>query len=573
MARGRRMTQRPRAHASIARKATVDTAFDVDDHPAAVPQLSYAYGQPTSPLLGQTLGEALRATAQRLPDAPALVVRHQGYRASYRELWDQSTQAAKALLARGIQRGERVAVWAPNRYEWMVLQYATARIGAILVFVNPGYTPEGVEHALKLSGAELVFVATNFEGKFFPGIIADARPRLPELKNVVELDVEWKDFLRDAGRIPDAVLADLESKIQFDDAVNIQFTSGSTGRPKGVTLTHHGLINNGRNIGDRMNLTSSDVVVCPAQYFHIMCNTLGALSCVTHGACLCIPSEVYEPISTLQMIQEQKATTYVAVPTMYIGVLNHPRFKEFDVSSLRTGIMAGAPCPIEVMRRVETELHMPEVTICYGMTETSPVSCQTRIDAPTAKRVETVGEVHPHVEIKIVDLKTGAIVPRGTPGEYCTRGYSLMLGYWRDEEATAKSVDKARWMHTGDVAIMDEEGFVQIKGRIKEVVQRGNEIIFPRDIEEVMFRHPAVGDVQVFGVPDAEHGQEAMVWVRCRPGQTATQAELEALVAGGLPASHVPRYFRFVDGFPTNMAGKNVKYMMQEIVAAEGGPK
>jgi fatty-acyl-CoA synthase len=534
---------------------------------------SYAYGLPTSPLTGQTIGNTLRARAEKTPDAPALVVRHQRYRATYRQLWDQTTEAAKAMLAHGVQRGDRVAVWAPNRFEWNVLQFATARIGAILVCVNPGYTPEGVEHALKLSGTGLLFSASSFEGKNFPAIVADARSRLPELREVIELDAGWSRFLPDAARTLDAVLAELEAKIQFDDAVNIQFTSGSTGRPKGVTLTHHGLLNNGRSIGERMHLSASDRACCPAQYFHIMCNTLAALSCVTHGACLCIPSEVYEPVSTLEMIQEERATAYIAVPTMYIGVLDHPRFKEFDVSSLRTGIMAGAPCPIEVMRRVETQLHMPQVTICYGMTETSPVACQTRIDAPTVKRVETVGEVQPHLEIKIVDLQTGAIVPRGTAGEFCTRGYSLMLGYWRDPAATAECIDGARWMHTGDLAVMDEDGFVQVKGRIKEIVMKNSQIIFPRDIEEVLFRHSAVGDAQVFAVPDREKGQEIMAWVRCRPGQSTTQADLERLCASALPAEQVPLYWRFVESFPTNMAGKNVKYLMQEQVAAESQRK
>ncbi|HEX2732069.1 MAG TPA: AMP-binding protein [Polyangiaceae bacterium] len=536
-------------------------------------QPSYAYGVPNSPLLGQTIGETLRQMVEKQPDSMALVVRHQRYRATYRQLWVQTTVAAKALLGHGVQRGDRVAVWAPNRFEWSILQFATARIGAILVCVNPGYSPEGVEHAMALSGTSLLFTAATFEGKSLPSIIGDARARLPELRQVYELDTQWVAFLQFAGQTSDEQLAERESQIQFDDPVNIQFTSGSTGRPKGVLLTHFGLVNNARSIGGRMQLTSEDRTVCPAQYFHIMCNTLGMLACVTHGACMCIPSEVYDPISTLELIQKVKATAYVAVPTMYIGVLNHPRFKEFDVSSLRTGIMAGAPCPIEVMRRVETELHMPQVTICYGMTETSPVACQTRIDAPTLKRVETVGEVHPHVEIKIVDLQTGAIVPRGTPGEFCTRGYSLMLGYWRNPEATQKSIDAARWMHTGDLAVMDDDGFVQVKGRIKEIVLKDGQIIFPRDIEEVVFRHPAVADVQVFAVPDKQRGQEIMAWVRCRPGQTTTEAELQDLCAQQLKPEQFPRYWRFVDAFPTNMAGKNVKYMMQEQVAAEGGPR
>jgi fatty-acyl-CoA synthase len=498
------------------------------------------------------------------------VVRHQGYRATYQRLWQQTTQAAKALMAHGAQRGDRVAVWAPNRFEWCVLQYATARVGAILVCVNPGYTDEGVEHALKLSGTNILFTAASFESRSFTSVIRIVRERLPELRDVVELDTGWQRFLASAERTHDSALAQRERSLQFDDPVNIQFTSGSTGRPKGVTLTHHGLLNNGLAIGDRMRLGVADRVCCPAQYFHIMANTLGSLSCMTHGAALCIPAEVYDPISTLEMIQEERATAYVAVPTMYIGVLNHPRFSEFDVTSLRTGIMAGAPCPIEVMRRVETQLHMPEVTICYGMTETSPVSTQTRVDAPTVKRVETVGAVQPHVEIKIVDLKTGAIVPRGTPGEFCTRGYSVMLGYWRDPAATASSIDSARWMHTGDLAIMDEDGFVQVKGRIKEIIQKNGKIIFPRDIEEVLFRHPAVFDAQVFGVPDREKGQDIMAWVRCRPGQSTSRSELERLCTTALPAESVPRYFQFVDKFPTNMAGKNVKYMMQEQVAAEG---
>jgi fatty-acyl-CoA synthase len=531
---------------------------------------SYAYGSPTTPITGLTIGQALQEITEKQPDAPALVVRHQKFRATYRQLWDLTTQAAKALLAHGIKRGDRVAVWAPNRFEWNILQFASARVGGILVCVNPGYTEEGVEHALKLSGTNILFLAQSFEGRNFPSIVADARPRLPELKEVIALDTDWNDFLKDADRVSDATLAERERVLQFDDAINIQFTSGSTGRAKGVTLTHHGLLNNARQIGGRMNLGPNDRACCPAQYFHIMANTLASLSCITHGACMCMPSEVYEPISTLEMIQEERCTAYIAVPTMYINVLNHPRFKEFDVSSLRTGIMAGAPCPIEIMRRVETELHMPEVTIAYGMTETSPVSVQTRIDAPTVKRVETVGEVHPHVEIKIVDLKTGAIVPRGTPGEFCTRGYSLMLGYWRDPEATAKSVDAARWMHTGDVAIMDDDGFVQVKGRIKETIHKQGKLIFPRDIEEVVFRNAAVGDVQVFAVPDKEKGEEVMAWVRCRPGQTTTKEELEKLVLSALPADHAPRYWRFVEKFPTNMAGKNVKYMMQEMVKAEG---
>jgi fatty-acyl-CoA synthase len=532
--------------------------------------LSYAHGASAKPLLGAPIGECLRATVERFPDREALVVRAQGYRATWRALWDATTRAAEALLARGVARGERVGIWSPNRHEWVVLQLAAARVGAVLVNVNPAYKSAELEYALRQSETSVLFLARAFRQSSYVGMLAEVRPRLPALREVVVLDDDWEAFLASGTGHAEA-LAACEAELQPDDAINIQYTSGTTGFPKGAVLSHHNILNNGYFVGEGLAMTEHDRVCIPVPFYHCFGMVMGNLACVSHGAAMIIPGEAFDPLLVLETVQAERCTALYGVPSMFIAELDHPRFGELDLSTLRTGIMAGSPCPIEVMKKVQSVMHMREVTICYGMTETSPVSTQTGLDDPLELRVGTVGRVHPHVEIKIVDPGTGALVPRGAPGELCTRGYSVMLGYWKNPEATATAIDAARWMHTGDLATMDDAGFVKIVGRIKDMIIRGGENIYPREVEEFLHTHPAVSEAQVIGVPSAKYGEEVMAWVRVKPGHTVTVEALTAHCTGKIATFKIPRYWKLVDEFPMTVTGKVQKFRMREVSVMELG--
>jgi fatty-acyl-CoA synthase len=536
-----------------------------------MPALSYVHGASPVPLLGETIGQNLRRTVERVPDSEALVVRHQNYRATYARLWEQTSRAARGLLARGVKKGDRVGIWSPNRAEWVVIQYATARIGAILVNINPAYKTAELSYALKQSGTSLLLLARAFRTSDYVGMLAEVRDGCPDLRQSIVLDDDWDALIADADRVPMDDLSALEDSLQFDDPINIQYTSGTTGFPKGATLSHHNILNNGFFIGEALRYSERDRVCIPVPFYHCFGMVLGNLACTTHGACMVVPGESYEPLAAMETVQAERCTALYGVPTMFIGELDHPRFGDFDFSSLRTGIMAGSPCPVEIMRKVQSQMHMPEVTICYGMTETAPVSTQSSTDDPLDKRVSTVGRIHPHVEIKIVDPATGQILPRGQAGELCTRGYSVMLGYWNNPEATAQAIDAARWMHTGDLATMDDEGYVNIVGRIKDMIIRGGENIYPREIEEFLYTHPDVSDVQVIGVPSERYGEEVMAWVKRREGARVTEEDLVAYCRGKIATYKIPRYWKFVDAFPMTVTGKIQKFKMREVAVGELG--
>lgn len=532
---------------------------------------SYVSGPSTTPLLGETIGENLRRTVERFPDREALVVPFQGYRATYRQFWEQTGVVARALLVRGVKKGDRVGIWSPNRFEWVVLQYATARMGAILVNINPAYRVHELEYALKHSGVSTLVLAKAFRQADYVAMVREVRLRCPELKQTIVIDEDWAELSHDAQRLSEDELLRVERELQFDDPINLQYTSGTTGFPKGATLSHHNILNNGFFIGEFLRYTEADRVCIPVPLYHCFGMVLGNLAITTHGATMIFPGESFDPPVVMRTVQEERCTALYGVPTMFIAELDHPEFASFDFSTLRTGIMAGSPCPIEVMKKVQKDMHMAEVTICYGMTETSPVSTQSRTDDPLEKRVSTVGQVHPHVEIKVVDPTTGRIVPRGMPGELCTRGYSVMLGYWNDPHATREAIDDGRWMHTGDLATMDEQGYVKIVGRIKDMVLRGGENIFPREVEEFLYTMPGVSDVQVIGVPDVKYGEELMAWVKLRPGVALTGEQIRAYCKGKIATYKIPKYYKFVDGFPMTVTGKIQKYKMREQAIAELG--
>ena len=536
--------------------------------------LSYTHGASSVPLLGETIGDNLRRTVERFGDAEALVVAHQGYRATYRDFWEQTSRCARALMARGVRKGDRVGIWAPNRYEWVVVQYATARVGAILVNINPAYRTAELEYALNQSGVSLLILARENRGASYVDMLAEVRPRCRELREVLVLETDWDSLLSDAGEASEEQLAEREGTLFADDPINIQYTSGTTGFPKGATLSHHNILNNGFFIGEGCGYTEKDRVCIPVPFYHCFGMVLGNLACTTHGACMVVPNDNFDALKTMQVATSERCTSLYGVPTMFIAELDHPDFDKFDFSSLRTGIMAGSPCPVEVMKKVKTRMHMPEVTIMYGMTETSPVSTQTALDDPLEKQTGTVGRIHPHVEIKVIDPDTGAVMPRGTPGELCTRGYNVMLGYWNNPEATAEAIDSARWMHTGDLATMDGEGYVNIVGRIKDMIIRGGENVYPREIEEFLYTHPDVSDVQVIGVPSERYGEEVMAWVKLREGATTTGEDLTAYCDGKIARFKVPRYWKLMkpgESWPMTISGKVQKYKMREMAVEELG--
>jgi fatty-acyl-CoA synthase len=537
----------------------------------AAPLPSYAHGVGATPLLGETIGENLRRTVHRWPEREALVVRSQGFRATYRALWDLTTELGRALVALGVARGDRVAIWAPNRYEWVIAQYATARAGIILVNINPAYKTAELEYALQQSGASVLLLARSFRQSDYVAMLAQVRDRLPALREVFVIDDDWDTLRVWAERAPLAELERREAELQFDDAINIQYTSGTTGAPKGATLSHHNVLNNGFFVGEALRLTEQDRVCIPVPFYHCFGMVMGNLACTSHGACMVIPGEAYDAERTMEAVAAEKCTALYGVPTMFIGALDHPRFSEFDFGTLRTGIMAGSPCPVEVMKSVVGRLNVREVTICYGMTETSPVSTQTSPDDPLDKRVGSVGRVHPHVEVKIVDPDTRAIVPRGAQGELCTRGYSVMLGYWNNAEATRAAIDEAGWMHTGDLGTMDADGYVNITGRIKDMIIRGGENVYPREVEEFLHTHPGVSEAQVIGVPSAKYGEEVMAWIRPKPGATLTDGELIAYCTGKIATYKIPKHWKFVREFPMTVTGKVQKFVMRELSVKELG--
>jgi fatty-acyl-CoA synthase len=556
---------------------------------------SYVHGACSAPLIGQTVGRHFGRVASRWAGREALVVRHQSVRWTYAELQRRVDALAAGLLALGLEPGERVGIWSPNNSEWAVTQFATAKAGLVLVNINPAYRLSELEFAINKVGCKALVLASAFKTSDYTGMIrqlapeVDAAPapgqlqsaRLPSLKTLIRIGrdavpgfLAFDDVLALGEAAGSAAhrerLAALDAQLQFDDAINIQFTSGTTGLPKGATLTHHNILNNGYFIGEALRLTDRDRVCIPVPLYHCFGMVLGNLACITHGAAMVYPSEGFEPLASLQAVQDERCTALYGVPTMFIAELALPQFKSFDLGSLRTGIMAGSPCPIEVMKRCIGEMHMSEVTIAYGMTETSPVSFQTSCDDPLERRVSTVGRVHPHVEVKIVDA-AGRVVPPGTAGELCTRGYSVMLGYWGDPERSAEAVDRAGWMHTGDLATLDEDGYCNIVGRLKDMVIRGGENVYPREIEEFLFRHPKVETVQVVGVPDARYGEELCAWVKLRSGEQATEQELQAFCRGQIAHYKIPRYIRFVDAFPMTVTGKVQKYLIRRQMIEELG--
>ena len=526
--------------------------------------LSYSSGESATPLLGDTIGANFDATVRAFGDRAALVDRPTGQRWTYAELAADVDALALGLLAMGITKGDRVGVWAPNCAEWTLTQYATAKIGAILVNINPAYRARELEFVLNQSGSTLLIAAVKLKTSDYAGMIAEVRPRCPELKTVVLLgSAPWQALLETGRRLDRGALDAIA--LDTDDPINIQYTSGTTGFPKGATLSHHNILNNGFFVGELCNYTQDDRICIPVPFYHCFGMVMGNLAATSHGACMVIPAPTFNPVATLQAVQAERCTSLYGVPTMFIAELSTPDFADYDLSSLRTGIMAGSPCPVEVMKQVIERMSMTEVSICYGMTETSPVSTQTRADDSLDRRVSTVGRVGPHLEVKVIDPETGRTVPRGTPGELCTRGYSVMLGYWEQPDKTAEAVDAAHWMHTGDLAVMDADGYLAITGRIKDMVIRGGENVYPREIEEFLYTHPDILDAQVIGVPDAKYGEELMVWMRLRAGAPALTAEaVREFCAGQLAHYKIPRYVHVVDEFPMTVTGKVRKVEMRE---------
>ena len=547
-----------------------------------MPLLSYVCGTGSMPLIGETIGSHFDRAAARWAGREALVVRHQQIRWTYAELKTHVDALAAGLIALGLEPGDRLGIWSPNNAEWVLTQFATAKAGLILVNINPAYRLVEVEHALRKSGCTALITATQFKNSDYLGMIRPLveQGRLPKLRTVIHLGdgsedgmISFADAASRGGAAELTHLEDVAGRFQFDDPINIQFTSGTTGLPKGATLTHHNILNNGFFVGEAMGLTEADRLCIPVPLYHCFGMVLANLAAVTHGTAMVFPSESFAPLAVLETVEAERCTALHGVPTMFIAEMEHPDFARFDLTSLRTGIMAGSPCPIEVMRQAISRMHLDEITIAYGMTETSPVSFQTGVSDPLERRVSTVGRIHPHLEVKIVD-QAGRVVPRGTPGELLTRGYSVMRGYWDDPEQTAAAIDPAGWMHTGDLATIDDEGYCNIVGRIKDMVIRGGENIYPREIEEFLFRHPKIAAVQVFGVPDARFGEELCAWIQVRDGATLTEPELQEYCQGQIAHYKIPRYIRFVEDYPMTVTGKVQKFamrrrMMEELGATE----
>ncbi|MBW2368526.1 MAG: AMP-binding protein [Deltaproteobacteria bacterium] len=545
---------------------------------------SYTSGASEKPLFGMTIGDMFDETVERYADEEALIVCHQNLRYTYRQLQEAVDRCARSLMALGLGKGDRIGICSPNNAQWAITQFATAKIGAILVNINPSYRLHELDYALNQSGCTALVMAPQFKTSDYTQMVYDLAPelksaepgslqseKLPALRTVIRLGEEavagmwtWQDLMDMADRVSREALADRQSRQEFDDPINIQYTSGTTGFPKGATLSHHNILNNGFFVAEIMKFTEKDRLVIPVPLYHCFGMVMGNLGCMTHGATMIYPSEGFEPDKVLEAVQAEAATALYGVPTMFIAELAHPEFDKYDLSSLRTGIMAGSPCPVEVMKKVNSLMNMQEVEIAYGMTETSPVSFQTRHDSPLEKRVQTVGMVHPHLEVKIIDSESGHVLPVGQVGELCTRGYSVMLGYWNNEEATRQAIDRARWMHTGDLAVMDEDEYVNIVGRIKDMVIRGGENVYPREIEEFLYTHSQISDVQVIGVPDEKYGEELMAWVILQDGENVTEDELRDFCRGQIAHYKIPRYFKVVDEFPMTVTGKVQKFIMRD---------
>jgi fatty-acyl-CoA synthase len=530
----------------------------------AVP--SYVSGTSEKPLLGDTIGDNFDRTVAALGDREALVEFATGRRWTYRQLAEEVNAVAKGLIDLGVDKGDRVGIWAPNCAEWTFTQYATAKIGAILVNINPAYRVHELKYVLNQAGIRTLVAAPSFKTSDYAAMIEEVRPECPALEDVILIGrEEWVSLVAIGRGGSEALLSELQAKLSADDPINIQYTSGTTGFPKGATLSHHNILNNGFFVGEMCTYTEADRICIPVPFYHCFGMVMGNLAATSHGACMVIPAPAFDPTQTLTAVAAEKCTSLYGVPTMFIAELADPTFATHDLSSLRTGIMAGSPCPVEVMKQVIDRMGMSEVTIAYGMTETSPVSTQTRADDSLDRRVSTVGRVMPHLEVKVVDPETGLTVPRGTPGEFCTRGYSVMLGYWEQQDKTAEAIDKARWMHTGDLAVMDDEGYLNITGRIKDMVIRGGENVYPREIEEFLYTHPDILDAQVVGVPDERYGEELMVWIRMKEGtQPLTAESIRDFCQGKLAHYKIPRYVHIVDEFPMTVTGKIRKVEMRE---------
>ena len=553
---------------------------------------SYVHGASATPLISNTIGQFFDFACEKWVARPALIVRHQDVRFTYGELGEKVDQLAAGLLALGLEPGDRIGIWSPNNMEWVLTQFATAKIGLILVNINPAYRLSELEYVLNKVGCKALILAERFKSSEYVGMLRELAPelsksvpgtlsskRLPSLRTVVVLGksqhagaLRFADVLTRGQDAHRRRISELSQVLQFDQPINIQFTSGTTGSPKGATLSHHNILNNGFFIGEAMRLTMEDRLCIPVPLYHCFGMVLGNLAALTHGACMVFPGEGFDPLVTLQALAEEQCTALHGVPTMFIAQLDHPDFARFDLSSLRTGIMAGSPCPIEVMKRAVSQMHLSEITIAYGMTETSPVSFQSSTSDPVDRRVSTVGRIQPHIEVKIVD-PDGQIVPRGMSGELLTRGYSVMLGYWDDEARTRESIDAARWMHTGDLATIDDEGYCNIVGRIKDMIIRGGENVYPREIEEYLYKHPKIQDVQIFGVPDDHYGEEICAYIKLRPGAEATSQEIIEFCRGQIAHYKVPRYFKFVDQFPMTVTGKVQKFVMRDEAVVELGLK
>ncbi len=528
-----------------------------------MPAPSYSHGTSVTPLLGDTIGAHFQRTAARFADRPALISRQQDVRLTYAQLDAAVDAVASGLLRAGIRAGDRVGIWAPNCAEWVLVQYATAKVGAILVNVNPAYRTHELEYVLRQSGVRLLFSASTFKTSDYAAMIGEVSGAVDTLERTVFIDrPEWGELA--AGEPDRDAIAERMAGLSFDDAINIQYTSGTTGFPKGATLSHHNILNNGFFVTELLDLTEHDLTCLPVPFYHCFGMVMGNLGTLAHGGCVVIPAPAFDPRATLEAVAGEGVTSLYGVPTMFIAMLDHEDFDSFDLSSLRTGIMAGSPCPIEVMKKVVERMHMAEVAICYGMTETSPVSTQTRADDPLERRVGTVGRVGPHIEVKVVDPDSGLIVDRGEPGELCTRGYSVMVGYWEEQERTAEAIDPAGWMHSGDLATMDEEGYLNIVGRSKDMVIRGGENVYPREIEEFLYTHEGIADVQVVGVPDEKYGEELCAWVIARADAGLDEDAVRDYCRGRLAHFKVPRYVIFVDEFPMTITGKVQKFKMRE---------
>ncbi len=551
--------------------------------------ISYTCGTSTEPLLGLTIGDAFDLTVQKYPDHQAIISRHQNVRLTYTQLQEAVDQCARAFMAIGIKKGDRVGIWSPNCVEWLITQVATSKVGIILVNVNPSYRLHELEYALNQSGCKAIVIADKFKTSDYSQMMYDLASelksgdgfpmksaKLPNMEWVISLAKEkqegmlmWEDFQQRGDSVSADALREIQATLSFDEPINIQYTSGTTGYPKGATLSHHNILNNGYLVAQMQKFTDRDRLVIPVPLYHCFGMVMGNLGCITHGATMIYPGDSFDPISVLEAVQEEKATALYGVPTMFFAELNHPDFSTYDLSSLRTGVMAGSLCPAELMKRVNNEMNMQEVEIAYGMTETSPVSTQTRHDAPFHKRTTTVGTIMPHTEIKIIDPESGRVVPIGEKGELCTRGYCVMLGYWNDPDKTAEAIDAARWMHTGDLATMDEDGYISIVGRIKDMIIRGGENVYPKEIEEFLSKHPSIATAQVIGLPDEKYGEEICAWVQVVDGQSLSEEDIKAYCQGKIAHYKVPRYIRFVTEFPMTVTGKIRKVEMRRVSSEE----